>query len=246
MDNRYVLKQLRYIVADFYDEDGNKRETIRYRFLNKNISSEAISLLSEILGLIMSHNYFSNVTRIYIKDRNITRSELASYLKMKETSLNSKMYRDIKKFINDFGESCISDLSQSTSADLSKYTRKLFELSNNEKEFYKCVDLDLTKALGAYHTELDEERFNYVCTLLNVYTKAYKDRIVSSLTQEDLGYINYLFINSNKTEKENNDFKRLLALSGELSFDTLKNRNIYKELGYKDDEIDDINSIIRG
>lgn len=240
MEKYYVLKQLRGIIADIYDENGEFRKDVTHRYISNAVSDEAIVLLKEVLSVVLNHTYFSKVTRVYVKDRTITRKELANSLNMNMNTVNSQLYRDIKKFFNDFGEDCLVNLSQIKSTDLSVYRRKLFVLKGTEESFYKSIDLDLTKAYGAFNVSLDSDRFKFICTLLNIYTESYKSRVVDMLSTNDLGYINYLFSKVDKTEEEKEQFDILLAMTGKLDLLTEEHVNIYKDLGYEDAELDNL------
>jgi hypothetical protein len=58
------------------------------------------------------------------------------------------------------------------------------------------------------------------------------------VSADSLGYINYLFSKNDKTDKEEYRFSKLLAIVGKLSFSSLSNIEIYKEIGYKDADLD--------
>lgn len=239
MDNDYVLKQLRLVISDIYNDEGELRSEVRHNFISNSISDEAIYILKELLAVVLKVGYFSDVTRYYVKDRMITRKQLCDKLKMNKNTLNSKLYRDIKKFQNDFGTNCLVNIAQIKSTDLTQYKKKIFELTGTEKEFYDSIDLNLTNAYGAFNTKLDSERFDYICTVLNIYTKAYKNRIEKLFTSKDFGYINYLFSKIDKTEEEQLQFDKLLAMCGKLNLDSLSSINIYRDLGYDDSEINE-------
>lgn len=239
MANDYLLKQFRLVIADIYNDEGNYRKEIRHNFISGLVSDDAIYLLKEILSIVLKDNYFSDVTRYYVKDRMITRKQLCEKLKMNRNTLNSKLHRDIKKFESDFGSDCLVNLAQIKSTDLTKYKKKIYELSGTEKEFYDSIDLNLTEAYGAFNTSLDSDRFDYICTILNIYTKAYKERVEKLFTSKDFGYINYLFSKMDKSEEEQLQFDKLLAMCGKLDLDSLASINIYRSLGYEDSEINE-------
>lgn len=237
MNNESVLKQLRLVISDIYTDDGELRNEIRHNFISSTISDEALFILKELLAVILKVDYFSDVTRIYVKDRMLTRKQLSVKLNMNINTLNSKLHRDLKKLQEDFGLDCFVNIAQIKSTDLTVYKKKIYELTGSEKEFYDSIDLDLTNAYGAFNTSLDSERFDYLCTMLNIYTHAYKRRVESLLTSRDFGYINYLFSKMDKTDEEQEQFDRLLAMCGKLSLDSLSSINIYRDLGYEDSEI---------
>lgn len=239
MKNDYVLKQLRLLISDIYTDDGELRDEIRHNFISRTISEEALYVLKELLAVILKVDYFSDVTRIYVKDRMLTRKQLSAKLNMNMNTLNSKLHRDVKKLQKDFGLDCFVNIAQIKSTDLTIYKHKIYELTGTEKEFYDSIDLDLVSAYGAFNTNLDSERFNFVCDLLNVYTHAYKQRVLNLFTSKDFGYINYLFSKMDRTDEEQQQFDKLLAMCGKLSIDSLSSINIYRDLGYDDSEINE-------
>lgn len=238
MENSGTIKQLRLVISDLYDDKGDEREEIRHNYVSELVSSEAVILLREILRIVFTNNYFTEVTRYYITNALSSRQELSNKFNINKNTINTKLQRDIQKFKKDFGDDCLYRIATNPRADLTPYRKKVQEYSGTLQSFYDEIDLKFKSALGAYSTELDDNSFNELCTILTTYSKRYKERVTESVSADSLGYINYLFSKNDKTDKEEYRFSKLLAIVGKLSFSSLSNIEIYKEIGYKDADLD--------
>lgn len=235
-----IDKQLRAVIADIYNDEGEQREKVKFNFISPQVSEEAIVLLKEILVIVMSKDYFHEITKYHLVDNVIDRATLAAKHNQKASTTQTRIYRDMKKFKKDFGEKSILDIATNPNADLTYYRKKVNEFSGTLKSFYDSVDLDLTGALGAFAVTVDKSEFDDACKKLNLYTKAYKDRVVKGISQEVFGYINYLFSKEDRTIEEEEQYNRLLAIAGKLSFSSIDNINLYREIGYTKEELPDV------
>lgn len=243
MDGSAIVKQLRLVIRDLYDDEGNERETPRRTYISGKVKWEAVILLREIVRIVLSANYFTEVTKEYIMNSLASRKDIADKFNMNQHTVQTKIYRDTQKFKRDFGEDCLYRISTNPNADLTPYRKKVQEFSGTLQAFYDAIDLHFKSALGAYSVDLDSDSFDTLCQVLTTYSKKYKQRVADSVPSDSLGYINYLFSKEDKTDEEEYRFNKLLAIVGKLSFSSLNNLEIYREIGYSDSDFDGIDIV---
>ena len=203
MENN-ILKQIKGLIGDIYDSKENKVLTEskgRYSLLREDSQKlEAAILLANVL---LNTAYFSLETRLAIKDpfsncasvQNILREQ---YNKDFTTNkIYQAWYRDRKKFVDDFGDTFVVNITTYRDKDITEQVKKLktlYDLGIGDGIYANCI---LQLKVNDYQYEVDEQEFERFLKIIRPYVKASIEDVNKSLNPDVLAYVRYLITHDN-------------------------------------------------
>ena len=106
-----ILKQLKPVVCDFLDKDGNILYEPSGRYIRINIKPDRIEFLRQFIDLLLNTKCISNETKMYISNRYMTISNVYEELKVSNKDINlntvkAKIFYDKNKIAALFETTC--------------------------------------------------------------------------------------------------------------------------------------------
>ena len=238
MERLAFYQYLPWIVKQLFDTQGCLLEADQVEIASmKRLRSKApeqYELLRQTLDYALHAKYFTEAVRGYLLEREYyTQMGYAEHIGMKESTFRAQLDRSRKRFIKDFGEDCIVELSDlygsqhSNNAWLCEERLKLYrDLLNSKmytmKDIQGCMSMNIKPYMERENhcSHMNREEYRRILAVLHHYTKVEYNGLVQDLEQtEFFGYVNHLMKTVYKDDKEREDFNLLLST---LSLNTEK------------------------
>ena len=201
MSRESILCELKSIIPDLVDLNGNFRVTPIGWVGKQNLMNSHIKFLDDFITLLKTTSIITSETRMYIFDKYITMQGVNDELnkniendnnKVRYNNTMSKIQYDKNKLNNYFGAHLISDV-MSNNTDISNYERTLGELFIKQAGKSELRDnLLLHLNTSCMTSELSDEKFEEFRSTIMPYIKSQVTFIENNIDTESCGYFNYL------------------------------------------------------
>lgn len=215
MSKSRMLQEIKGIVYDLLDNNGNFRAIPIGMIGTRKLSDDRIKLLQNFISLLRDTQIVTRETKLYIFTRYINirgvnelLNEEAKEHGGKEVNYNTTMSKigyDRLKIEKIFSPTFLSDIILECNNEeiIAHHTESLVKayMKYGESNMSKLRDnlaLDLSK--DCLCLELDDERFNGFLSVIMPYIKSHMAKIASELDKECIGYFNYLLVSPIKTD----------------------------------------------
>lgn len=210
-----ILEQLKSVIGDMVDSNGNIRVMPVGSLAKLNLSANRLKLLSDIIQFLKTSDLINEETKIYIFNRYITLQGVNDLINDKleskvgiNTTMNKIMYSK-RKLMRIFGERYLTDLL-SGSGDI-KYFEKIFlEVStkyNDNSKFKSMLAINLRD--DCINTQLTDEEFADFISIIIPYTIKHIRYIEENIDVRYCGYFNYLLSSNQLNEEDTQRFNKL-------------------------------------
>lgn len=239
MANSNTFKMLKEVIYSLYDNNGNERTTYIGMIKAYNVSEMRVSLLKNIIKVCLESDWFSEETKIYLKNRDLTlkrvnevvneqlENERNNYVgkyglklndngKIKYNNTVSKIMYDQKKLNSKFGGDFMTNIVVQRTVDISNY-----EVIVN-KILSECFGVNSARDNLCFNIrndimikEYDGDFIDKYGDILRFYIKSTIKSMEEMLNNDKLfvGYFNYLLSGiSTNDSKVLEDRKRLESL----------------------------------
>lgn len=229
MDRLAFYQYIPWIVKQLFDTKGCLLEADQVEIASmKRLRSKApeqYELLRETLDYVLHAKYFTEAVKGYLLEREYyTQMGYAEKIGMKESTFRAQLDRSRKRFIKEFGEDCIVELSDlygsqhSNNSWLCNERLNLYrDLLNSKmytmKDIQGCMSMNIKPYMGENHcSHMNREEYRRILATLHHYTKVEYNGLVQDLEQtEFFGYVNHLIKQVYLDDNEREDFNLLLS-----------------------------------
>ena len=189
-----ALRDMKYYVSRLY-RDFNKIVDGE-QSLMQNHSSTQVRLISLYAKLLMETTVIGVETKTYLQYPIYSIADVAEHLKLNVNTVKSKIGYDTKSIRKKFGEHLDIILDPSTTLD------KLVELETDittalmkNRQTVTTLSDYLVNRLpsGTYLSEVPNDRFDKLITNVYKLTTKYSNIVKSMMTDNEIGYLNYLY-----------------------------------------------------
>lgn len=216
MSSKNITKQLKALVDDFTDSQGNILEHPKGRFVRKKLDERRIMFLRRFVDLLLNTGFVSEETKLYIKDRYITQEGVAEAMRERgkeanPNSVSAKIWYDKNKIVHLFGTRFLVEITEYDNVNMEDYEIKLdkaFAKYCNNKAL-KDIIIDLPT--GRYERKLENEEFIQLLEKLKPYIKNNAKKVSESITSGEVGYIEFL-LSSNILDSSELKHRRILEV----------------------------------
>ena len=218
MANVGYFKQLKELVYDFTDSNGNVLNTPKGRIAKKELDDSIIKCLRRLVILLLHNDMLREETRIYISDLYITYNGVADKLKEKygkevnANTVQTKLWNDKGKITRYLGESMLVDLIEYQDIDKVEEYEERLDKAYEKFGNYKVLDniaLELPEITDKLVDKIEQERFNQFIEIIGPYTKKHMEFISSMLDKDVISYCKYI-LSTNSLTGEDKDNKEVL------------------------------------
>lgn len=208
MENN-VIKQLKGLIADVYDKKEEKVSDScsgRYALLKEDSTREEAAIL--LAHVLLDTGYFSLTTRLAIISLYSTCQSVQNELRIKynkdytTNKIYQDWYRDKNKFISDFGDDFVVNLTTYKERDITEQCKKLRELYDSgigDGIYDNCI---LPLKVNAYLYDVDDSEFDRFLKIIRPYVKVNIEDVKESLNSDVLAYVRYLVTHDNISETD--------------------------------------------
>lgn len=213
-----ILKDLKEIIGDLVDNNGNFRTLPIGSVGRRRLSNNRIKLMQDIVRLLRDTNIISEETKMYVFNRHITikgvnqafMDKTGEFIKFKSTS--SKIQYDKSKLEKMFTNRVFVDIL--TNRDITVYERAVAEQFSkySKNNLRDGLILDISK--DGINRELTDEEFQEFITIVAPYVKSHVEFISKNIDKRLSGYFNYItsMPKLNEVDKERLDMLKTLIL----------------------------------
>ena len=197
------MQLLKGVYHDFYDKNGNLRGQVLHSVVPESLDQSRIDFLESLLTLTIKTEYLSHESRYYIKNRDLSMSNVHRDLiedeyytkhnlrELSEKGVITKIYRDQEKLDKEIGQNVVVD-AISKLRPIAQYTealaRAFTKAGPNAIKNNIIIELDD----DVVTTEIGSDDFDMMVSLLEPYFKSKADELKDSLTEQQVGYLNYI------------------------------------------------------
>lgn len=224
MEGRKVNSQnVRAIIQDIYDKEHNlilDKPVGRYYLVRESeVRSKCEKLFAE---LILMTDFVSLSSKLYFINSNLSAKEIAIKM-LRDNKIDisvplifKRLREDIEKINELLGGSFFVNLTIGLEDDsdgiIVEYCRKITETINKYRhltiESLCALNLDCSR----YYYELSDKEFDNFVKVIKHYTKKAMNRERNKLSEEAIGYVNYLFSSSLSNKTDIDRLNKLKAL----------------------------------
>ncbi len=227
-----ILKEIKGVIPDIMDANGNFR-TIPIGFVGKrNLSNYRLELLKNFIILLRDTKIINRETRMYLFDQYITVKGVNDRLNAEgesdprferipyNTTISKITYDRKDKIEKLFGPEFLRDIL------LSNDKRKLAKCSENltlaykkysdNKNSYLRDKIALPLSDEPMCNELSDEEFNAFISTILPYLKHHMKSVADGIDEKSIGYFNYILVNPtlSTVDKERLDYLKQLLDDG--------------------------------
>ena len=224
MEGRKVNSQnVRAIIQDIYDKEHNlilDKPIGRYYLVRESeVRSKCEKLFAE---LVLETDFISLSSKLYFINSNLSAKEIAIKM-LRDNKIDisvplifKRLREDIEKINELLGGSFFVNLTIGLEDDsdgiIAEYCRKITETINKYRhltiESLCALNLDCSR----YYYELSDKEFDNFVKVIKPYTKKAMNRERNKLSEEAVGYVNYLFSSSLSNKTDIDRLNKLKAL----------------------------------
>lgn len=191
-----IVGQLRLVVKYGYDSETRelKRDIGHTPFMQLKDDKHKIAF-KKLCKLIVDTDYFKKPVRYYIMNIDASADYVAVAMKqlygldIKVNTLYQYIFRDKKRFIEDFGEDFVNDIGV-YSGDVARHIKKLDKYINYFSDPRSLCSLDLTSS--KFETELSDEEWDKFLSTIRPYGIRSMDKVNNKLPEKAVAYMNHL------------------------------------------------------
>ncbi len=207
-----IIKQLRVMVDDFLGSDGETiREKPKGQFGNKKLNDRQITFYRIFTDFLMNSKYLNCTAQIYLRFNKLGYKNIAELYNVNEEQINVDVINDSIEFdeqriIRDFGENVIVDVLRNKNIEV--YEARLHQKMIN---YSKIGELEISLILPKtpINTYISSKDFLNCISQLLPYSKKGMQEVVSKLSNEQIGYLEYL-VSSKTLNDQDKERKALL------------------------------------
>lgn len=201
MAKNSVLENLKGIIYDMVDSNGNIRVLPTGPTGKLNLSNNRIKLLADMIKMLRDTQLLTEATKLYIFNRymkirdvndSIHSDKSREEIDKQFNNTLSKIQYDKKKLESMFGDKVFVNIL-SNSDDISNYEKKLAEIYvkySGESPLRKNLMLNIPKDCIA--SEISDSEFEDFIRTIAPYTKSQMNYIENNLGDKVCGYFNYI------------------------------------------------------
>lgn len=213
MKDKGILKKLREINSCLYDGHMNIRVEPIGEISEMGLGKIRIKLLVDILDIIANTAIVNTETKIYIFN-NVTKKKVNEVIKAMTENPNisfnttqSKIHYGKVKLDETIG-SLVDDLLDKDTNE-SELMARVGRMYNEYSTNVIADDIKLNLDRAIYNSELSDGEFERLLGLIRPYFKSEIDKVMGQLTDDMVGYVNYL---GTSKYTNNKDIERLNQL----------------------------------
>lgn len=212
-----LSKGLKEVVCDLIDKEGNILERPLYKWIKLDISDERIEFLRQLVDLLLNTKWLNEETKMYLKDKFITKEGVYENLKYSGRSVNlntirSNIHNDIKKVASAFGERFLVEVVGYPNSDITSYKKILAEIRMKKSNTKLLDNIALQLPKGDDTTSVTQEEFDEFISIIKPYTRNQMRFISSELSNSVVGYIKYILSSSLLTDVDKQRREILMML----------------------------------
>ncbi len=223
-----------WLVQTLFDREGKYLEVDQISVLSmkrlRSNAPEQFEILRQVVSCALHGNYFTETVKAYVLESEYFTPEIyAQRVGMKENTFRTQLTRGRKRFVEEFGEDCLAELSDLygnqhlTNGWLSRERLKRYNdlLMSKQDMLGKIQDYLLIDISPYAEKEIDSmsrEEFQRNCEELRHYTKKDYDQFLKQCESNGFfGYVYHLMNKVYKDDREQEDFSLILEMMEEKS-----------------------------
>jgi len=220
MGEASLSKQLKGLVEDFTDDNGNILDKPKYKNIKTWIQGDRIEFLRQLVDLLLNSKWLKEETKIYIKDRYITKEGVYEKLKYagKDVNLNtirSNIHNDMKRIASAFGERFLVNVTEYMNFDITSYKQILADLRAKKSNVKILNNIALKLPPGDSTTSISQEEFDEFMSIIKPYTKRQMEFISNEISNSVVGYIKYILTSTLLNDVDKQRKEQLMMLLGD-------------------------------
>jgi hypothetical protein len=189
-------------------------------YVKKDLDEQRVKLMFDLTDLLMNTDYISEESKLYLSVRYINYAGMVDELYKatgklsNESAIQSRVWYDKKKLVNDLGENIVLDTIEYTKQDITKYMDRIsvIRLKVNKVDLLKEVSLEFPREV-VYCDDITDEQFEEFLDVIAPYTKNCMKQVVSNIDENVLGYIRYITTHSIISETDKDRYNQLKELA---------------------------------
>lgn len=222
MGSQGIMKQIKTVVADIYDEKEGFLKNPRTRLTRKELPDEVIQFIYRFVDLLLNTAMLSRETRAYITDEYITYNGVCTKLK-EETgkefnhhTVQTKIWYDKRKIVTFFGENVLTNLIDlEDTSELTRYNKAIDDAYKEygQSKLWNNLTIKIPETTEyEENVEVSEEDLVEFLATIGPYNKKHVRFIESSLDKDVVGYCKRLLKTNNLSETEQKHKEMLVQL----------------------------------
>lgn len=196
-----ILKQLKPVVCDFLDKDGNILYEPSGRYIRINIKPDRIEFLRQFIDLLLNTKYISKETKMYISNRYMTISNVYEELKVSNKDINlntvkAKIFYDKNKIAALFGDDMLAKVIEYKDTDMGEYWEKIYKALEKYGSTGVFDGIALKMPPSNLEKEITDEEFNEFIECIKPYLLTHMQEKSKGINRKVVGYIKYIMSSS--------------------------------------------------
>lgn len=194
-----ILGHLKSVVREFYDPATG--DTLEFGSSGRQLKGKRFYIIKNLFELLFKTDFCNEPTRVCLLDYSLRPSDvykemyISSGIKLNQRTCINKIAYCEKKIEKNLGSDIIVDVVDFTTRDIDVYYDRVNLLLTKYKKdsvFDNIYDLDINSILPS-EKEVSNERLEALCDKIRPYLKVEKEKVLSDLDEEALGYLKYLY-----------------------------------------------------
>lgn len=229
MSSTSIFKVLKPIVYSMVDKNGNFRTTFIGVLKDKDPRSDNMVALKFLIQILLNSDYISEASKMYISDRDITASSIASDLNDRNSKgkgyevtvkdISNRLYREQDKIVKNIVSSNeLYDIVYNDASPSKMVERLTKEVSKKNKKSSEIV-LDIPNDI--IYSECDDDIFDDFLNKIRPYSKKYIENVCRQLPEAAIGYYNYIMNNPCLSEKDKQIKDHVMQLFNNCQLDNI-------------------------
>lgn len=186
---------------------------------------EQFEILRQVVSCVLHGNYFSDIIKTYLLESEyFTAGIYAQRVGMKENTFRTQLTRGKKRFMEEFGEDCLAELSDYygnqhlnnswlSRERLKRYNDLLISKQDMLGKFQNSLLIDISPYADSEIDSMGREEFQRSCEELRHYDQFLKECESNGF----FGYVYHLMNKVYKDDREQEDFSLILEMMEEKS-----------------------------
>lgn len=232
MERISFYQYLAWLVQTLFDREGKYLEVDQISVLSmkrlRSNAPEQFEILRQVVSCALHGNYFSDTIKTYLLESEyFTAGIYAQRIGMKENTFRTQLTRGRKRFVKEFGEDCLTELSDYygnqhlnnswlSKERLKRYNDLLISKQDMLEKFQNSLLIDISPYADSEIDSMGREEFQRSYEELRQYTKKdYSQFLKDCESNGFFGYVNHLMKKVYKDDREQEDFNLIVELMKE-------------------------------